>query len=188
MNQLISEEYRKQCALLHNSGVWGSTSHLMATRIEPLIRASGSKDYLDYGAGRCTLSESPCLSEFKAYEYDPAVPAISAIPEPRDFVVCTDVLEHIERDLIHNVMADLKRVVKKEGYFIVALVPALQILPDGRNAHILIETHEWWKELISEYFEIKSWKPYRLNKAGQVHFPLADWPYGKVDVHVTPKD
>jgi hypothetical protein len=32
--------------------------------------------------------------------------------------------------------------------------PAVKHLPDGRNAHLIIEPIEWWKRVLSQYFEI----------------------------------
>ena len=49
--------------------------------------------------------------QLRIYHYDPAIPEWSAPPAPRRFVACIDVLEHIEPDLLDNVLDDLKRVV-----------------------------------------------------------------------------
>ena len=87
--------------------------------------------------------------------YDPCIPGLDSIPEPADFVVCTDCLEHIEPDYLDNVLDDLNRVTKKIGFFAIATGPAVKILDDGRNAHLIQEGMDWWKSRLETRFKIK---------------------------------
>jgi hypothetical protein len=69
-------------------------------------------------------------------------------------VCCIDVLEHIEPDLLDNVLDDLKRVTKRIGFFTVSTSPAEKTLPDGRNAHLIQAAPEWWLPKFMERFEL----------------------------------
>ena len=71
----------------------------------------GHDQALDYGAASLgkTLEEI-FKRPLKIHHYDPAMPEWSEPPAPCNFVACIDVLEHIEPDLLDNVLDDLKRV------------------------------------------------------------------------------
>jgi hypothetical protein len=38
----------------------------------------------------------------------------------------------------------------KNAFLIIATSPAKKFLPDGRNAHLIVETPGWWKERIEK--------------------------------------
>ena len=99
-----------------------------------------------------------------------------------------DVLEHIEPDCLRNVMEDLKRLVVNKGYLVVALVPAFMTLADGRNAHIMLREESWWHNFVSQYFKIDSFKLYGLKGGREYPWPEGKYPYGKVDIHISPLD
>ncbi len=183
---LNTDAYLELCEHEHSKKEWGVTSHLMAERLLPFLEASGTKEFLDYGAGRGTLKKCMSMAKFDVTEYDPAIAKISETPEPNDFVICLDVLEHVEPECLHNVLADLKRVVKKEAYFIIALVPAFSTLKDGRNAHIMLQTDEWWYRTLSKYFTIEMCRVYPLKKSAKYPWPEGTYKFGKVDMHLTP--
>ena len=65
-------------------------------------------------------------------------------------------LEHIEPELIDNVLDDLKRLTIGLGIFSVHTGPALKILADGRNAHLIQEQPEWWREKFLARFDVKT--------------------------------
>jgi len=69
-------------------------------------------------------------------------------------VTCIDVLEHIEPELLENVLDDLQRVVDKYGLFTIHTGPAQKILPDGRNAHLIQQPLAWWSEKLIKRFTI----------------------------------
>jgi hypothetical protein len=54
------------------------------------------------------------------------------------------------------VLEDLKRVTLRRGLFSVCLRAAKKTLPDGRNAHLIVESPEWWRERIARHFKILS--------------------------------
>jgi hypothetical protein len=91
---------------------------------------------------------------FPIWSYDPVIPEISAPPRPADLVCCFDVLEHVEPDKIMAVLSDLKRCVKKAGYFIVHTGPASKCYANGQNAHLLQRDRSWWKFKLKKFFTV----------------------------------
>jgi hypothetical protein len=151
---LISDGYREQLAQLHSERPdFGTTSPMYADFIRTIIRKYEPEDILDYGAGKQALKEALGIKE-GYFAYDPAIPEISSVPKARDFVVCTDVLEHVELGMVPKVVQDLSRCVKKVGFFVIHTSAALHHLPDGRNAHLVQEKASWWLHYLIKHFEI----------------------------------
>ena len=123
--------------------------------VRQLMEFLGTKDILDYGCGKGDLAR---FLDFPIKEYDPAIPEKSAIPEPADIVVCTDVLEHVESECLDDVLSDLRRCVKRVGLFIIPTHPSSKFLADGRNAHLIQKGKTWWEERISAFFTIHTVK------------------------------
>lgn len=138
---LISESYREQNRLLHSSGSFGFKGYHYAKEILPLCDALRTRDVLDYGCGQRSLERE---LGFPIRNYDPAIEGLSDPPQPADVVACTDVLEHIEPDCLDAVLDDLHRVTKIVGFYIIDTRPAVKTLPDGRNAHLIVEDGNWW--------------------------------------------
>ena len=154
---LISEDYRKQQESLHENPNYGVASVQYAPLVTDLIDQLQVDEMLDYGAGKGRLAQSIKPKRRVLIElYDPAQPDYSEAPTPRDFVTCIDVLEHIEPDLLDNVLDDLKRVTNKYGLFTIHTGPAVKVLPDGRNAHLIQEDYRWWMPKIWNRFKIHS--------------------------------
>lgn len=109
--------------------------------VEGLCHQIGTEDVLDYGAGKCTLSnELP----FVIQNYDPCVELLKDRPKPADIVVCTDVLEHIEPDQLEAVLDDLQSLTQEAIILVISTQKASKILDDGRNAHLIVENYRWW--------------------------------------------
>ena len=92
--------------------------------------------------------------------YDPAFPeygkAVSA-----DLVCCIDVLEHIEPELLDNVLDELGAITTRYGLYSIHTGPAIKVLADGRNAHLTQKPSSWWLPRLCERFEIEA-----LNRTG----------------------
>lgn len=150
---LISNEYRSQNAQLHESRPdYGTTAPKYAAIIAQIADNIGAKTILDYGCGKALLSKAlPGV-----LNYDPAIEEYSTPPEPADLLVSLDVLEHIEPECLDNVLRDMSRLMKRSAFLTVATVPAKKALPDGRNAHLIVEDYKWWLPKLWEHFEVKS--------------------------------
>jgi len=154
---LISDEYRGMQEALHRNPAYGVASVEFAPTVAEFMRAHGLAEVLDYGAGKGRLGQelAKLLSPPPSVRhYDPAIAAWSARAEPCGFVACIDVLEHIEPDLLPNVLDDLARVTRRFGLFTIATGPAGKILPDGRNAHLIQQGADWWLPRLMQRFEL----------------------------------
>lgn len=150
---LITEEYRQMQSELHKDVNYGISSTIFAPIVDMVIAEYQIKELLDYGAGKCRLRDS--LTESVKYTpYEPSNPLWDATPEPCELVACIDVLEHIEPDCLEDVLDDLKRLVLSYGLFTIHTGAAMKVLPDGRNAHLTQEPWEWWKDKMSNRFDI----------------------------------
>jgi hypothetical protein len=128
-----------------------------APLVAQVMQTVGTTELLDYGAGKGRLGatlEEMLKRRLTIHHYDPAIPRWSARPEPCKLVACIDVLEHIEPDLIDNVLDDLERVTAAVGVFTVHVGAAQKVLSDGRNAHLIQKPVRWWLPKFLERFEL----------------------------------
>lgn len=160
----ITESYQKQQQKLHENPNYGIASVYFAPIVKEIIEKFKVKSLSDYGAGKQRLNktlikEGVFLENY--FPYDPAFPEYGQ-PTAADLVCCIDVLEHIEPNLIDNVLADLAKIVTKIGFFSIHLGPAEKFLDDGRNAHLIQETAEWWLNKVEKYFSVLDQAPHKI--------------------------
>lgn len=150
---LISAEYRKQNELLHQaSPAYGKGGDKHAHEVMALSLRYGTRDILDYGCGKGRLARS---LQLPIKEYDPAISDKSSLPDPADLIICTDVLEHVELDRLYAVLDHIRALMKIAGLLIIATRLSGKFLPDGRNAHLIIQHPIWWKhQLMRRRFKI----------------------------------
>lgn len=153
---LVTEQYRKMLEDEHKSKSWGNTAATRAQRILKQADKVHETTILDYGSGYGAFKQlvDKQYPMYDVIEYEPGRPEVSNPPEPQNYVICTDVLEHVEPECIDAVLDDLKRVVLKCGLFTISTEPAHKILKDGRNAHLIIEPASWWLEKLAVRFNI----------------------------------
>jgi len=157
---LITKAYRRQQEAMHaDPRGYGGKGDKWAAHVAGLANEAFAATILDYGCGQGSLKRA--LKGWDVAEYDPAIKGKSAAPDPADLVVCTDVLEHVEPDCIDAVLDDLRRVTLKRAFIVVSLVPAGKTLPDGRNAHILLQPKAWWAEQLGRRFALVREGPVR---------------------------
>jgi hypothetical protein len=72
-----------------------------------------------------------------------------------DCVVSADVFEHIEPTHLDQTLALIGQKMLRVGWFRIACYPAKKILPDGRNAHLIVEQPEWWREKLLKNMPIE---------------------------------
>ena len=148
-----TEGYKALQHELHDHGNYGVTgAHYTPTifhAISQLAKKHGEVSVLDYGSSSGNTMKAvrehlwlpPCVSDRC---YDPFVSEFAAEPEPADFLICTDVLEHVEPECTHAVLDHIASLTKRIAFFSISLVKAGKVLSDGRNAHINLPGHEWW--------------------------------------------
>ncbi len=149
--ELITDYYKEQNRLLHEShGKYGRQGHKHIPVIQRLMEEFKCKTVLDYGCGKATLARD---ADFDVQCYDPGIPEYEKLPEPADLVVCTDVLEHIEPDLLENVLKHISDVTIICSWILIRTVPDFsKTLPDGTGPHKIVEPPEFWHEKIYPYF------------------------------------
>lgn len=155
--ELISPSYRAEQAALHAKGNYGTASLSFGKIVSAIVQKTGAESLLDYGCGSIRNLAKVLDCDVVYQGYDPAIPAFSA-KEPADLVCCIDVLEHIEPELLGNVLADLQSLTKHHAFLTVHTGPAAKVLSDGRNAHLIQEPPVWWFPKLSEHFDILSFQ------------------------------
>lgn len=153
---MLSDVYRAQLVEMHQAGgrPWGQKGFRHADAV--LRFFEGCNTILDYGSGKGTLREKILQRRpgTDVRNYDPGVPGDDVAPGPADLVACTDVLEHIEPDHLAAVLDHIFTLAQRRIYLQIALIPAKQVLPDGRNAHLIIQPAAWWLQ----QFRRRGWK------------------------------
>jgi hypothetical protein len=145
----LIEQYKQ----LHAARVYGDTSVKNIRFLRPEIAILKPRSILDYGCGQSPLLERLELGyAVKCTLYDPAIPALSSKPEaPVDLLINIDVLEHIEERDLDAVIEEMRSLCR-DAIIIVDTKPASTLLPDGRNAHVTIRSHVWWRRRLSRHF------------------------------------
>jgi hypothetical protein len=145
-DKLISPEYCKMQSIMHRSprGYGGRGDHWAATVVS-VAKRYDAQSILDYGAGQGRLGVALRDRGFICRDYDPALKAMRERPSFADLVVCTDVLEHVEPDKLTDVLAHIRSLARRAAFLVIATRPANKLLPNGANAHLIIENDEWWK-------------------------------------------
>jgi DNA-binding Lrp family transcriptional regulator len=119
------------------------------------------KDYsptsvIDFGCSKGNLLKK-IKEDFSSineiYGYDPGVPEYSNLPNKSyDVLISTDVLEHIEPKFLNETLQLIESLFNKSAWLIIACYPAKKKLLDGRNAHLIVKSPEWWVEKINSTF------------------------------------
>jgi hypothetical protein len=161
MTNLISDDYLKLQQELHKNPLYGFASKRYAGLIHTTMIQYDLQSLSDYGAGKkrlySTLAENG-LEPRDYYPYDPTFPEYGEA-RTADLVACIDVLEHIEPELLDNVLDDLQRLVTNTGLFTIHTGPAGKVLADGRNAHLIQEDYAWWVKKLDQRFRIIKYNP-----------------------------
>jgi hypothetical protein len=161
---MITDQYKAQLVELHAKQKWGAQGWKC---LPDVLRAilelkAHTPSLLDYGAGEQTLKKTAewALPQVRVTSFDPGIPGIDKMPSGVfDIVTCTDVLEHIEPQFVDKTLDTLRRYTKGAAILYIACTPAKTMLPDGRNAHLTVESPEWWlPKLQSRWSEINLMK------------------------------
>ncbi|MFN5178240.1 hypothetical protein [Limnohabitans sp.] len=168
MRETISENYRIMQQELHKNPNYGVASLAFSPLISEIIKTKKIKSLTDYGAGKQNLLKGlrkAGIDNIIYYPYDPAFPDYGP-PRKAELVTCIDVLEHIEPELLDNVLKELSELMHGVGFFSIHMGPAQKILSDGRNAHLIQQPVSWWLPKLCNYFEIKQLKTHNCMGKG----------------------
>jgi hypothetical protein len=173
-----------QYAEIHRSRRYGDTSIKNLRFLRPAVRLLKPRSILDYGCGQSRLLEALVpASATRLLRYDPAIPEYAALPvEKAELLVNIDVLEHIPEEHLDATLREM-RALCDHAIVIVDTRPAALVLPDGRNAHVTLRPHEWWRTKLQEFFPVvvpiravrrsrAAFRTWRLSPAEAVRFRL----------------
>jgi len=166
--QLI-DEYRT----LHATTGWGGTSVKNLRYLRPLVRVLNPASVIDYGCGKSILLDELRVPGLDIRDrYDPAIPEIATLPDRRyDLLINVDVLEHIPEEDLDGVIAEMAGLAD-EAILVVDTRPAALVLEDGRNAHVSLYDHHWWKARLERHYG--PIHPIRVSRRGRAAFRT--WP------------
>lgn len=151
---MITEEYKKILHELHSIkkfqelNIWYDDIKNFISK-EPLPQS-----VIDFGCAHGSLVENikNDFPQIKCVDgYDPGVPEFEIKPaKTYDMLISTDVIEHIEPEFLNETLSYMESLYDKTAWIIIACYPAKKFLADGRNAHLIIETPEWWLNKIND--------------------------------------
>jgi len=159
MSRFITPEYQAEQARLHaERDDYGVASLQYAPMVAALVSRLEINSMLDYGCGKARLVEGlkrqPHDRSFVIELYDPAVSEYAGAPDPAELVVCIDVLEHIEPELLDNVLDHIRQLATNYVLLTIHTGPAVKVLSDGRNAHLIQAGADWWLPKLLERWHL----------------------------------
>ena len=170
---MYSKEYIKQLQSLHNDrtrpqGFGGKVKEL--GQFHNYMNIWNPSSLLDYGCGKGVI-----LANLKekypntvCEGYDPAVLMFNKeIGKQFECVFSNDVLEHIEPEMIDKVLQHIDSCATKYIWLRIDTLPARKRLPDGRNAHLILQHPDWWKQKLEQFIN-GSLVYFNLNKKGKL--------------------
>lgn len=158
----ITPEYATLNQQLHDTcAFYGCNSHQHEPIVWRLMVEHGCNSVLDYGCGKGAFVR--CMAErhtgIPCQGYDPGHPEYLDLPKPADMVVCTDVMEHIEPELVINVLREIKMLSYKAVFFVIALrLDSSKLLPDNTNPHKVVQGVDDWLADFNEAWTRKGWE------------------------------
>jgi len=156
---MYSREYIKQLQGLHKDkkrpqGFGGKIKKL--GQFTEFMLEWRPSSLLDYGCGKGEILKhlQQQYPKTQIVGYDPAVSEFFDKPKNSfDVVFSNDVLEHIEPQFIDSVLKHINDLSKKYIWLRIDTIPARKTLPDGRNAHLILEDEQWWHNKFYENIE-----------------------------------
>jgi len=145
---IIDPEYQAQLAKMHSRGQFVRGSKILGA-VRPFIDQYLPASIMDFGCGHGALMASinQAYPDIVVEGYDPGNPNHNHMPTRSfDAVVSADVFEHIEPEHLASTLQLIGDKIQIAGWFRIACYPAKKHLPDGRNAHLIVESPDWWRQ------------------------------------------
>lgn len=152
---IINKEYKKQLEELHSNPKTFNNGRKQYKVVERFLRENKFNSLLDFGCGKGGLME--CIKENHpeialVQGYDPGYKEFEILPStPFECVVSTDAMEHIEPEYLDATLKTVNTLFTNYCFLRIACYPAKKSLPDGRNAHLIVEQPEWWIEKVKNF-------------------------------------
>jgi hypothetical protein len=145
---MISEKYKTMLKEIHDSTPFGKRSKI-PKYLKDFVDRTKPTSILDFGCGKgrlvARLQEDFPTIMIQGYDPGNTIFDINLDEIRVDLLISTDVLEHVEPEHIDKTLEYLS-TKSRYIYHLIALSPAKLILPDGRNAHLIQESPDWWRQ------------------------------------------
>lgn len=149
---IVNNELVEQYSSLHGSKDYGVTGCYFWPHIQACIVDLKPDSILEYGCGQSSLINVLDYKYSKYHRYDPAISQFSKIDVDHvDFIINTDVLEHIPEEDLDDVLEHMKGL-SSNVFFNISTCLAKHILPNGQNAHCTVWSSAKWLNKIQQYF------------------------------------
>ena len=152
---LVSDEYKEQLQKYHaNNTAWGTGAGKWVDEVRAQLKGD-ERTILDYGCGKGKLGIAmrEKYPNITVVDYDPGIPGKDAPPRGvYDLVASRDVLEHVEPELLDDVLSDIQKRALRGVWLMIHTKAAGAVLPDGRNAHLIQEGLKWWTKTLEPFF------------------------------------
>lgn len=147
---LIDQNYQAQLATMHQGGKFNNGAKAYKL-VKSFVNEYSPTSILDYGCGQGGLIAT--IKEFHpditVSGYDPGNLNFNTVPTSTfDAVVSTDAIEHIEPEFLEVTLTKIGDLMERCGFFRIACYPAKKSLPDGRNAHLIVQPPDWWQKQV----------------------------------------
>ena len=151
---LITPEYADQYKLMYQETKYGVNGWKWADQANTFLQSANAATVLDYGAGQGTLSNELRSRGYKVTEFEPGIPDKATPPEGLfDATVTTDVLEHVEPELVSDVL-DYIYNHSQALFAVIATRTAVRQLPDGSNPHRTVKPGDWWVKQLENRWDV----------------------------------
>ena len=147
---IIDHEYQQQLSQLHAGGKFDN-GYKSYPIVKDFLEQYKPTSLLDFGCGqggliRAIQEQHPGIF---CEGYDPGNEQFRQLPKRSyDAVVSTDAIEHIEPAYLDETLRVIDSKIERCGCFRIACYPSKKNLPDGRNAHLIVQLPEWWRAKI----------------------------------------
>jgi hypothetical protein len=149
---MVEQELINQYKIIHKQYKYGSSGIRLLADIQPFVDQLKPESILDYGCGNSKLLDK-IETEAEKYKYDPAMEEYNELKIDKvDLLLCTDVIEHLPVNLIHDFIKRLK-ALSENIILCISTQPAEKTLPNGMNAHLTIMSIEAWIVLLRMHFD-----------------------------------
>lgn len=133
---------------------YGRTSIKLYNDILPIVLKLKPCAILDYGCGKSELMNKITEeTNIPCYRYDPVIEGCEKLPKQKiDFIVCTDVLQHVPLHDLDNVLKEITRFTKK-CFFHIKCTEHPTLFFNGEPTNCTVYPKEWWYKYLNKYFD-----------------------------------
>jgi trans-aconitate methyltransferase len=152
---MISDDYKQNLTQLQQANKFKGLL-VKYDPIQQFVQHYQPASIIDYGCAKGTLIQQlkqdfPHIATI--HGYDPGVPEFDTIPQTTyDCLISNDVIEHFEPEFLQQSLVHMNSLWTRATWLIIACYPAKKHLPDGRNAHLIVETPDWWRQMVGKCF------------------------------------